>query len=68
MLTGNTQFEQELRKVIATEIDRIKDILAAGVGVPTIEVYRNYVGQIAAYRKVEHDYCEEVETKLSKQR
>jgi hypothetical protein len=68
VLTGNTQFEQELRKVIATEIDRIKDLLAAGIGVPTIEVYRHYTGQIDALRRVEHSYCEEIETKLSKQR
>lgn len=68
MLTVNSAFEHELRKVIATEIDRIKDILAAGVGVANIEAYRQYVGEIAALRRVEHQYCEEIETKLEAQR
>jgi hypothetical protein len=62
---SNTQFEHELRTIIAVEIDRIKDILADGVGVPNYDTYRNYVGQISALRRVEHNYCEEVETKLN---
>jgi hypothetical protein len=68
VLTSNNQFESELRKIISAEIDRIKDILADGVAVTSIESYRHYTGQIAALRRVEHDYCDEVETKLNKSR
>lgn len=65
MLTVNNQFEHELRKLISTEIDRIKDILADGAGVPDFTTYRDYVGQIAGLRRVAHSYCEEVETKMN---
>jgi hypothetical protein len=68
VLTGNTQFEHELRKVIAVDIDRLKDILAAGTGVADYSDYKRIVGEIAALRRVAHNYCEEVETKLSQQR
>jgi hypothetical protein len=68
VLTSNTQFEHELRKVISDDIDRIKDILADGKAVPDYAEYKRLVGEIAGMRRVAHDYCEEVETKLSKQR
>lgn len=68
MLTGNTQFEHELRKVIATEIERLKDILADGKGISDFAEYKFRTGQIEGLRRVAHDYCEEVESKLNKQR
>lgn len=65
MLTGNTQFEFELKKIIDVEIDRIKDILADGSGVTDYAAYRNYVGQIYALRRTAHNYCDDVVTKMN---
>ena len=64
MLTGNTQFERELKKLIDEDVDRIKDILADGSGVPDYPTYRRYVGEIHALRRVASDYCDEVNKKL----
>ena len=66
MLTADTRFEFELKKIIDVEIDRIKDILAAGVGVPDFSNYQRYVGEIAALRRVSHAYCDEVNDKINK--
>ena len=66
MLTTNTLFEHELKRIIDADIDRIKDILAAGDGVPNFETYKRYVGEIAAMRRVAHDYADEVNSKLNK--
>ena len=66
MLTTNTQFEFELKKLIDVEIDRIKDILAAGSGLQDDRTYQNWVGQVNALRRVSHDYCDEVNTKMNK--
>jgi hypothetical protein len=69
VLTASNAFEHELRKLISTEIDRLKDILAGGgAAIPDYASYLHHVGQIAALRKVEHAYCEEVENKLNEQR
>ena len=66
MQTLNTQFEGELKKLIATEIERIKDILAVGMAVKDYAEYRFHVGQIEALQKVADSYCDEVTTIINK--
>lgn len=66
MLTGNTQFESELKKLIADEIERIRDILSAGLAVKDYAEYRFHVGQIEALQKVAGSYCDEVTTIINK--
>ena len=66
MLTTNTQFEHELKRLIDADIDRIKDILANGSGVSNHDAYKQYVGEISALRRVSHSFCEEVNTKMNK--
>jgi hypothetical protein len=66
MLTVNTQFEHELKKLIEDEIDRIKDILGVGMAVKDYAEYRFHVGQIEALNKVSSSYCDEVTTIISK--
>ena len=66
MQTLNTQFEQELKKLIADEVERIKDILSAGMAVKDYAEYRFHVGQIEALNKVSASYCDEVTTIISK--
>ncbi len=66
MQTVNTQFEHELKKIIADEIERIRDILSAGMAVKDYAEYRFYVGQIEALNRVAVSYCGEVTTIISK--
>lgn len=66
MQTLNTQFEGELKKLIAEEIERIKDILAVGMAVKDYAEYRFHVGQIEALQKVANSYCDEVTTIINK--
>ena len=66
MLTANNQFEAELKKRIAEEIDRLKENLAVGLAVPDYPTYKNIVGQIAALRLVDDSYCDEVQTAINK--
>ena len=65
MLTVNTQFEQELKKRIQEEVERVKDIIAAGMAVKDYADYRFHVGRITALRDVADSYCAEVTTKIS---
>jgi hypothetical protein len=64
--TVNTQFEHELQKLIADEIERIRDILSAGMAVKDYAEYRFHVGQIEALNKVSSSYCDEVTTIINK--
>jgi hypothetical protein len=66
VITGNTQFEYELRKLIDVEIDRIKDILAMGKAIPDFAEYRYHVGQLDALGRVADSYCEETNSIISK--
>lgn len=59
MLTGNTQFEIELKKLIAAEIERLRDDLETGHAVIDHSKYREYVGELRALRKVVNSYCDE---------
>jgi hypothetical protein len=68
VLTGNTQFESELKKTIAEEIERLHGVLDAGLAVKDFAEYRYNIGQIHALRRVAESYCDEVTSKINKQR
>lgn len=65
MLTLNTAFEAELRKLIAEQIERLATNLCGGLSVQDIADYRNQVGQIQGLRKT-LEMCEDVQTILAK--
>jgi len=46
MLTFQSVFERELGKEIVGRIAEIKDQMAVGMNVPTLESYRGMVGEI----------------------
>jgi hypothetical protein len=64
--TLNTQFEVELKKLIADEVERIKDILAVGMAVKDYAEYRFHVGQIEALNKISTSYCDEATSIINK--
>lgn len=66
MQTVSTQFEYELKKIIAEEIERLKGVLDAGLAIKDIADYRYHVGQIHALRHVADAYCDEASTIISK--
>jgi uncharacterized protein (UPF0276 family) len=68
VLTGNTQFESELKKRIAEEIERLQDILETGMSIKDYADYKHHVGQIQALRRVVESYCDDVTTKINEQR
>lgn len=61
-LTHNTLFEEELRKEVDQEIERLKEEMAAGA--LSFDQYNNYCGQVSALRAVE-TFCDTVRKKLS---
>ena len=66
MQTLNILFQNELKKVIAAERERINDILANGGAVTSYADYKFHVGQIQALDRVVDAYCPEIETLISK--
>ena len=52
MLTQNTQFEIEIKKLVAIEIDRLKEQLAVNV-FEDVAQFKFIMGQIAALRSME---------------
>ena len=65
MLNYNNLFEQELRKLISEETERITDVLASGMSVIDYSDYKQQVGKIQGLRAA-LDYCEEVRSIISK--
>ena len=65
MYNLNLAYGKELRTLVQTEIDRLKDNLANGLSTPDYESYKHTVGKIAGLTAV-LEMCEEVETILSK--
>jgi len=61
----NNLFENELRKLIEEEIERIKEILGNGLSVVDYPEYRHHTGQIRALRTV-LERCSEVQSIISK--
>lgn len=62
----NSQFETELRKIIAEEIDRLKENLARSTASMDYAEFRHTVGQISALRRVIDAYCSEIDDKINK--
>jgi len=60
-----TRFEHELKKLIASEVERLTGELAAGMAVKDYAHYQNYVGRITALMQVGETFCEEVNRKLN---
>jgi len=50
MQTFQSVFERELRKILTSRIDELKDILANDGAVAEIADYRRITGQVAALR------------------
>jgi hypothetical protein len=65
MPTLNTQFEAELKKLVAARMVDIGDILCAGQAVKDYAEYRQLVGQFNALRLVHDDFCEQINTTLN---
>ena len=65
MLSLNTQFEFELKKLIASRMVAIGDILGDGQAIKDYADYRHYSGQLQALRLVHDDFCAEVNTTLN---
>jgi hypothetical protein len=61
----NTQFEHELKKLIAARMADIADILCEGQAVKDYADYRQLVGQFHALRLVHDDFCSTVNTTLN---
>jgi hypothetical protein len=64
MLTYNTLFEHELKKIILAEIERVADVLANGSPIDYAE-YKQQVGRIQGLRAA-LDYCDEASSIISK--
>jgi len=65
MLNYNTQFENELKKLIQEEISRISDNLSNGLSIVDYPDYKHQVGKILGLRSV-LELCAEVQTILAK--
>lgn len=63
----SARFEIELKKRIGEEIERLRDVLAAGLAVKDFAQYQNYAGRITALKAVIDEYCGEVETRLNQE-
>jgi len=61
----NTQFEAELKKLIAARMAEIGDILCEGQAIKSYDDYRHLVGRFQALRQVHEDFCEQVNTTLN---
>ena len=64
MLTYNTLFEHEFKKIILAEIERVTDILASGSAIDYAD-YKQQVGRIQGLRAA-LDYCDEASSIISK--
>lgn len=62
----NTQFEAELKKMIASRMVDIADMLCEGQAIKDYADYRHHVGRFQALRQVHDDLCNEVNTTLNK--
>lgn len=67
MPSTNTQFETELKNLIATRMAEIGDILCEGqaTAVKDHAQYQHYVGQFYALRQVHDDFCQQANTTLN---
>jgi hypothetical protein len=64
MLTYNSLFEHELKKIILSEIERLTDVLANGSPIDYAD-YKQQVGRIQGLKQA-LDYCDEATSIISK--
>lgn len=65
-MLANNEFEAVLKKRIAEEIDRLRDILDQGLAVKDYADYKYHTGQLHALKRVTDSYCGEVTDALNK--
>jgi hypothetical protein len=58
----DARFERELKKRIAQELERLRNDLEVGIAVTDHAKYQNYVGRIAALKRVTNEFCPEIQT------
>jgi len=58
----DARFERELKKRIGQELTRLREALEIGVAITDHAKYQNYIGQIAAFKRVTDEFCGEVQT------
>lgn len=61
----NTQFEAELKKLIAGRMVDIADILCDGQAIKDYADYRRYVGEFQGLKQVHDYFCDQVNTTLN---
>ena len=61
----NTQFEYELRKRIAEELDRLRSHLETPSTVADYPTYRDLVGQIATLKRIADSWCDDINKLLN---
>jgi len=66
VLTVNTQFEYELKKIVDEELQRLRDCMENRTTVTDHSIYSFYAGQIQGLKLVIDTYCDEVNTKINK--
>lgn len=66
MSSYDARFERELKKLIAEELQRLREALEVGVAITDHAKYQNYVGQIAAFKRVAEEFCPEVQTAIDR--
>jgi hypothetical protein len=66
VLTVNTQFEFELKKIVIEELKRLRDCMENPATIKDHSIYSFYVGQINALNRVLDTYIDEVNTKINK--
>jgi hypothetical protein len=62
----DARFERELKKRIGAELARLREVIEVGVAITDHAKYQNYIGQIAALKRVTDEYCQEVQTNIDK--
>ena len=65
MLTYNSMFEKELKKIVEEEILRLMDRLSTGAAIEDFSHYKFLTGQIMGLRKIV-ELSDEVQSILSK--
>jgi hypothetical protein len=60
------RFEAELKKLIEAELVRLHEDLGVGLAVKDYGQYREFVGKIAALKKVGGEFFDEAETNANK--
>lgn len=65
MSSLNTQFESELKKLIAVRMADIADILCDGQAIKEYAHYCRYVGEFQSLKLVHESFCDQVNTTLN---